>query len=145
MSVSPANSLRRSPHHRRQRSSGDNSSFAGSPTIPAYMLPTTSAKAKARSLSSPRQRPFNFDVCSEIASPYKHKLSPISSINSEFTSSSWIGNSISSFRRSPNLQNLPSPKKSTTGKRDNQLQGIHYQNAIGASGADYAKLPGKQV
>ncbi|KAL0397604.1 UNVERIFIED_CONTAM: protein IQ-DOMAIN 14 [Sesamum calycinum] len=37
ISDSPAYIPRRSPHHRKQRSIGDDSSFAGSPSIPAYM------------------------------------------------------------------------------------------------------------
>ncbi|KAL0379843.1 UNVERIFIED_CONTAM: protein IQ-DOMAIN 14 [Sesamum angustifolium] len=141
ISDSPAYIPRRSPHHRKQRSIGDDSSFAGSPSIPAYMASTESAKAKARSLSSPRLRPLSFDVCSEITSPYKHKLSPISSINSELTGSSWVGNHINSSQKSPRLKGLAGPIKSTMSTKDLRLRGIYYQNGIGV--ADDANPMGK--
>ncbi|KAL0429208.1 UNVERIFIED_CONTAM: protein IQ-DOMAIN 14 [Sesamum radiatum] len=133
ISDSPTYIPRRSYHHRKQRSIGDDSSFAGSPSIPAYMASTESAKAKARSLSSPRLRPLSFDVCSEITSPYKHKLSPISSINSELTSSSWVGNHINSSQKSPRLKGLAGPIKSTMSTKDLRLRGIYYQNGIGVA------------
>ncbi|KAL0464480.1 UNVERIFIED_CONTAM: protein IQ-DOMAIN 14 [Sesamum latifolium] len=141
ISDSPTYIPRRSYHHRKQRSIGDDSSFAGSPSIPAYMASTESAKAKARSLSSPRLRPLSFDVCSEITSPYKHKLSPISSINSELTSSSWVGNHINSSQKSPRLKGLAGPIKSTMSTKDLRLRGIYYQNGIGV--ADDANPMGK--
>ncbi|KAL2234140.1 UNVERIFIED_CONTAM: Protein IQ-DOMAIN 14 [Sesamum indicum] len=141
ISDSPTYIPRRSYHHRKQRSIGDDSSFAGSPSIPAYMASTESAKAKARSLSSPRLRPLSFDVCSEITSPYKHKLSPISSINSELTSSSWVGNHINSSQKSPRLKGLAGPIKSTMSIKDLRLRGIYYQNGIGV--ADDANPMGK--
>ncbi|KAK6163014.1 hypothetical protein DH2020_002855 [Rehmannia glutinosa] len=124
---------RRSYHHRKQRSIGDDNSFPGSPSIPAYMASTESAKAKSRSMSSPRLRPLSFDVCSEITSPYKHKLSPISSINSELTSSSWIGNHLNSSQRSPRLKGLAGPIKSTMSTKDLRLRGICYQNGTGVA------------
>ncbi|KAK6140507.1 hypothetical protein DH2020_025754 [Rehmannia glutinosa] len=111
----------RKSYHRKQRSIGDDNSFPGSPSIPAYMASTESAKAKSRSMSSPRLRPLSFDVCSEITSPYKHKLSPISSINSELTSSSWIGNHLNSSQRSPRLKGLAGPIKSTMSTKDLRL------------------------
>lgn len=125
MTVSPAHTPKRSNHHRKQRSIGDEHSFVGSPSMPAYMASTESAKARSRSMSSPRLRLLSFDVCSEIASPYKHKLSPISSINSEFTSSSWVGNHINS---SPRLRGIPGPIKSTMSTKELRLQGIYHQN-----------------
>ncbi|KAK6140519.1 hypothetical protein DH2020_025749 [Rehmannia glutinosa] len=42
----------RKSYHRKQRSIGDDNSFPGSPSIPAYMASTESAKAKSRSMSS---------------------------------------------------------------------------------------------
>ena len=108
---SPLNVPRRS-FHRRQRSNGDEDSFVGSPSVPTYMAATESAKAKVRSMSSPRLRPICFDAYSEINSPYKHKLSPISSINSEATSCSQISKHYGFSQRSPCLKGIPGPIKS---------------------------------
>ncbi|KAL1802663.1 hypothetical protein ACET3Z_031310 [Daucus carota] len=68
-----------------------------SAVVPTYMAATESAKAKVRSTSSPRPRPVNFDAQSETLSPYKHKISPISSINSEVTAISMLANSCTGF------------------------------------------------
>ncbi|KAL1535095.1 IQ-domain [Salvia divinorum] len=127
MSESPAYVPRKSYHHRKQRSTGDETLFVGSPIVPAYMASTESAKAKVRSTSSPRLRPISFDVYSESTSPYKHKLSPVSSINSELTSSSWIGNHMASSHRSPRLKGSPGPIKSTMSTKDIKLWGLHHQ------------------
>lgn len=143
MSYSPAYISRRSYHHRKQHSIGDEKSFAGSPAIPAYMASTESAKAKTRSMSSPRLRPLSFDVCSEITSPYKHRLSPISSINSELTSSSWVGNHIYYSQRSPQLKGMSSPIRSTMSTKELRLRGIRYHNGTAAMITDDANPTGK--
>lgn len=98
---------RRSFHHKKQISAGDDSNFPISPVLPSYMATTESAKAKARSLSSPRQRPGSLDSYSETHSPYKNKLL-ITSFNSEAaTSSNTICTSKTYQDRSPGLKGLP--------------------------------------
>ncbi|EPS69586.1 hypothetical protein M569_05181, partial [Genlisea aurea] len=97
---------RRSYHHNKQRSTGDdNSLMCSTSSLPAYMASTESAKAKTRSTSAPRQRPQSFDACNEMNSPYKcGKASPISSITSDKTTSSMATNSISYTLKSPRLK-----------------------------------------
>ncbi|XAR54418.1 hypothetical protein NMG60_11029534 [Bertholletia excelsa] len=110
---SPIPVPRRSFHHRKQKSFGDdNNGFASSPLVPTYMAATESAKAKARSLSSPRLRIANLDAYSETNSPYKHKLSPITSINSGSS------RNIYNQRSSPRLKGLPSRVQSNRSMKD---------------------------
>ncbi|KAF5952515.1 hypothetical protein HYC85_010459 [Camellia sinensis] len=92
----PISAPKRSFVHKKQPSVGDDNDFASSPVVPTYMAATESAKAKARSMSSPRLRGVNLDACSDTNSPYKHKLPPISSVN------------LGGFQqRSPRLKRLP--------------------------------------
>ncbi|KAL8098307.1 hypothetical protein AgCh_031176 [Apium graveolens] len=80
-------------HHRKQHS------------IATYMAATESAKAKVRSMSAPRQRPMSFDSKTKAFSPYKHKLSPISSISSELTTRSTLTRPSNGYsQRSPCLK-----------------------------------------
>ena len=102
---------KRSIHHRRQCSLGDHNALSSSP-VPTYMAATESAKAKARSMSSPKTRLGNFDTCSESYSPYKNKLSLISSVTTEVPSGGRIGKTNGYQQRSPNLKGLPGPIKS---------------------------------
>ncbi|KAM3733810.1 hypothetical protein ACB098_11G166100 [Castanea mollissima] len=102
---------KRSIHHRRQCSLGDHNTLSSSP-VPTYMAATESAKAKARSMSSPKTRLGNFDTCSESCSPYKNKLSLISSMTTEVPSGGRIGKTNGYQQRSPNLKGLPGPIKS---------------------------------
>ncbi|WMV10681.1 hypothetical protein MTR67_004066 [Solanum verrucosum] len=69
-------------------------------------------------MSSPRLRPISTDVYSEINSPYKYKLSPISSINSDATVTSRIGSVPGFSKRSPCLKGTPGPIKSTRSIKD---------------------------
>lgn len=118
----PISIQRRSFHHKKQNSVGNDSGFPSFPIIPTYMAATESAKAKLRSMSSPRLRGVNFDAHSESNSPYKHKLklSPISSINSEVTSSSRVCDcKFGGVEQiSPSLKGFPRPVKSNRSSKD---------------------------
>ena len=65
---------KRSIHHRRRCSLGDHNTLSSSP-VPTYMAATESAKAKARSMSSPKTRLGNFDTCSESYLLWAFKIS----------------------------------------------------------------------
>lgn len=109
---SPVFVPRRSSYHRKQCSLGDENSFTSSPVVPTYMAATKSAKAKARSLSSPKLRAGSLDTYSESYSPCKNNISLISSITSEVPISSTgkiLGKSSSIQQRSPSMKGLPSP------------------------------------
>ncbi|XVF24235.1 hypothetical protein REPUB_Repub13aG0110200 [Reevesia pubescens] len=105
--------------HRKQCSLGEDNSFSTSPVVPTYMAATQSAKAKVRSMSSPKLRPGSFDTQSESYSPYKNKLCLISSITSEVPSSCRISNRPSAYQqRSPSLKGVPGPVKSKRTLKD---------------------------
>lgn len=94
-------------------------------TTPTYMVATESAKAKSRSLSSPRIRPRSFDTQSESYSPYKNKLCLTTSVMSEAPSKVRIGNGTrpSAYQqRSPGLKGFHiGPLKSCNGTLLNDL------------------------
>ncbi|XP_057467543.1 protein IQ-DOMAIN 12-like isoform X1 [Actinidia eriantha] len=66
---------RRSFSHGKQKSICDKNSSPNSPSFPTYMAATESAKAKARSMSTPRQRMGIFDTCNDLNSPHKLRIS----------------------------------------------------------------------
>lgn len=94
---SPRRLVSNSNNHRRQASISEeeqqNPVAAVTLNTPTYMVATESAKAKSRSLSSPRIRPRSFDTQSESYSPYKNKLCLTTSVMSEAPSRVRVGNS----------------------------------------------------
>lgn len=96
-------------NHRRQVSIGEEevSPAAVAVTTPTYMVATESAKAKSRSLSSPRIRPRCFDTQSESYSPYKNKLCLTTSVMSEAPSKVRIANNGTNTRPSAYQQRSP--------------------------------------
>lgn len=74
----------RSFNQSRRASTEDDDSFTSSPSFPSYMATIASAKAKSRSLSTPRQRLRSTDSCSDYCVPTANGLlSPLSSVASD--------------------------------------------------------------
>ncbi|KAL9247742.1 hypothetical protein vseg_021143 [Gypsophila vaccaria] len=117
-------------NHRKQTYITEDGLHPSSPSnLPTYMAATKSAKAKTRSFGSPKLRPLHFDAYSDGDSPYKHKLSPMSSMNSEVTSCSFSKVShkscySSSQQKSPSLKGVSGPVRSNKIVHDVRLNTI---------------------
>lgn len=78
---SPISFPRRSFSRTKQNAFGDNDSVPNSPVFPTYMAVTESAKAKARSMSTPKQRVAFLDTCFDHSVPCRNEISLWSSYN----------------------------------------------------------------
>jgi len=94
---------RRSFNRSRRASTKDDDSFSSSPSFPSYMASTASAKARFRSLSTPKQRLRAMDSCSEYCAPITDRLlSPLPSVASD-----------TGFTKTAKTQKSPRPKSRT--------------------------------
>lgn len=80
---SPISFPRRSFSRTKQNAFRENDSVPNSPVFPTYMAVTESAKAKARSMSTPKQRVAFLDSCFDHSMPYRNEISLRSSYNGE--------------------------------------------------------------
>lgn len=79
---------RKSFFHVKKSSVGEESSMPNSPVFSTYTAVTESGKAKARSMSTPRQRTGFLDICSDQSDSHKEDIYFRSSYYGASTSSS---------------------------------------------------------
>ncbi|XP_010938654.1 protein IQ-DOMAIN 3 [Elaeis guineensis] len=102
---------RRSFSRSGRASTRNDDSFSISPSFPNYMASTASAKARFRSLSTPKQRIGMTDICFDLCSPHRNRtLSPFPSIISDASLSKTSRPSVFN-QRSPRLKGHTVPVK----------------------------------
>nr|DAD29531.1 TPA_asm: hypothetical protein HUJ06_030999 [Nelumbo nucifera] len=115
--------LPRRSFHQSKRSCVENDPCSGFPSLPSYMAATESAKAKVRSISTPKQRLGAADPYSDHGSPSKHGFSFCSSNGSSATCTNRTTKP-SCQQRSPRIKGIPVPIKSYQPAKDLSLDSL---------------------
>ncbi|XP_049402658.1 protein IQ-DOMAIN 12-like [Solanum stenotomum] len=94
---SPSSLPRRSFSNAKRKSNVDDNSLPSSPIFPTYMATTESAKAKTRSMSTPKQHLRLHEILSGQHSPYNLKISSWRLSNGEMYDSARTSRTSSSY------------------------------------------------